>query len=135
MITLEGYGIQSSEQWGYPIVIVVQKNEFQLLMETDLEEGFFSTSEFAETSLYIHKDGYQFPLVIIFDNESVEIDSATNTPVLSRNPVCQCQTLDFVREYKKGDIMIVRGVRYQVISNEPDGTGVSIIQLHHERTV
>lgn len=135
IITLEGYGIQSSELWGLPFIVVVQKNEFQLLMETDLEEGFFNTTEFAETSLYIHKDGYQFPLVVIFDNESVEVDAATNTPVLSKDPVCQCQSSDFVREYKKGDLMVVRGVRYQVVSNEPDGTGVSIIQLHHERTV
>lgn len=135
IIELEGYGITSTEAWGLPYVIVVARNEFQTLMETDLEEGFFNTSEFAETSLYIHKDGYQFPLVVIFDNESLEVDSATNTPVLSKDPVCQCQTSKFVREYKKGDLMIVRGVRYQVVTNEPDGTGVSIIQLHHERTV
>ena len=135
ILDFTGSGIPSSEVFGTPIVLAVVLNTFMTLMETDLEEGFFNDEEFAGEYVYIHQNGYSFPLTGIFDEDTVLVDPDTMASVTSRNPLFTCQTSDFKFSPTKGDKMIIKGTNYQVVHAEPDGTGVSEIELHHERTV
>ena len=135
VIYLNASGIDSSESFGLPTIINIVRNAFQELMESDLEQGFFNLGEFAEIVVYIHKDGTTIQLPVIFDQDTVMVDPNTGAEILSRQPMIQAQTSDFYVTPDKGDKVIVRGVRYQVITYEPDGTGVASLRLHHERTV
>lgn len=135
IIDFSGTGIASAEAFGNPIVSVIVRNEFMTMMETDLQDGFFNEDEFAETAVYEFKNGSTISLPVIFDNETVMVDPDTGAEIISRNPMVQAQTSDFIYHPDKGDKMVIRGVRYQVVTHEPDGTGVSILHLHHERTV
>jgi len=135
ILDLTGSGIPSSEGFGTPIVLAVVLNSFMTQMETDLEEGFFNDEEFADEYTYIHQNGYSFPLTGIFDEDTVLVDPDTMASVTSRNPLFTCQTSDFKFSPTKGDKMIINGTNYQVVHAEPDGTGVSEIELHYERTV
>ena len=135
VIYLDASGIGSLESFGFPTIINIVRNAFQTLMESDLEQGFFNLGEFAEIVVYIHKDGTTIQLPVIFDQDTVMVDPNTGAEILSRQPMIQAQTSDFYVTPDKGDKVIVRGVRYQVITYEPDGTGVASLRLHHERTV
>ena len=135
VIGMDGYGIESAEAWGLPIVTLVVLNEFMQLVETDIEETILNLEEFAINAIYIHKDGYQFTLAVIFDNETLMVDAASGAPVISRDPMVIAQTSKFNVAPTKGDKMVINGVRYQVVDHLPDGTGISTLQLHHERTV
>lgn len=135
IIVMDGAGIASSEGFGSPTISLILRNAFQTLMESDLENGFFNLNEFAEMVVYIHKDGTTIQLPVIFDHEMQLIDADAGAEVLSRHPIMQAQTSAFSILPDKGDKVVIRGVRYQVISYEPDGTGVASFRLHHERTV
>lgn len=135
VIYLDASGIGSLESFGLPTIINIVRNAFQTLMESDLEQGFFNLGEFAEIAVYIHKDGTTVQLPVIFDQDTVMVDPNTGAEILSRQPMIQVQTSDFFVTPDKGDKVVVRGVRYQVITYEPDGTGVASLRLHHERTV
>lgn len=135
IIVMDGVGIASSEGFGSPTISLILRNAFQTLMESDLENGFFNLNEFAEMVVYIHKDGTTIQLPVIFDHEMQLIDVDAGAEVLSRHPIMQAQTSDFSILPDKGDKVVIRGIRYQVISYEPDGTGVASFRLHHERTV
>jgi len=135
IINFSGNGIISSEIFGLPYIIQEVLNEFMQLMETDLQEGFFNEKEFAIYGTYIYKNGISFRLPIIYDNEMVTIDPDTGAEVLSRQPMIQAQTRDFINKPDKGDKIIIGGIRYQIIDHIPDGTGVSIFRLHHEKAV
>ena len=135
-LNFTGAGIGSSEFFGTPVVTVIVRNEFMQLMETDLEDVFFNDTEFAITSIYEHKTGVRIPdLHIIFDEETMMVDPDTGAEILSRNPMVQAISSQFTIAPAKGDKMVIKGVRYQVIDAKPDGTGVTVFHLHHERTV
>lgn len=135
LVNLSGAGITSEEIFGVPKVNLRILNTFMQIMETDLQEGFFNQEEFAQSGTYIYSNGETFELPIIYDNEMLTVDPDTGAEILSRQPMIQAQTSDFIHAPDKGDKIIINGVRYQIIDHVPDGTGVSIFRLHHERTV
>jgi hypothetical protein len=128
-------GLETSEGFGIPFVVTIVRNSFEKMMENDLQDVFFNIEEFAENVLYICKDGTTFNLPVIFDNQSIMIDPDTGAEVLSSQPMMYAQSSDFKVRPDKGDKVLRKGVRYQIISHEPDGVGVTSFRLHHERTV
>jgi len=127
--------INSSEAFGVPLIRVITSNAFQTMMENDLDETFFNDTEFAEHATYEHKSGYIFDLIVIFDNEYIAVDPDTGVDFISRDPQVQCQTSKFIERIRKGDKIVIRGERYEVLGNQPDGVGVTIINIHKEKTI
>ena len=136
VLILSPESIAGAEAFGNPKIIVRVLSEFQQLMEQDLDEGFFVNDfEFAEAVTFIYENGESFELKAIFDEEYEEIDPGSGVAVMSRQPMIQCQSSKFKRRPKNGSQIIIRGVNYDVKEYEPDGTGVTSIRLHMEKTV
>jgi hypothetical protein len=103
--------------------------------ETDIEQVFLTNNaDFAE-SVEVHYDNDDYTthsLMAIFDNEYIGADVDSEFVVQMRQPMLIVQTRKLRRKLKRGDWFKVRGVTYQVITSEPDGTGVSEITLKHK---
>lgn len=125
--------IPSEEALGTPTIVVFEKNEFMQIMDEDIDCIFDELDEFSEEVVFMPKDASSFPIPVIFDNEFFEINTPAQASVLSRQPMVTVKDR-FPRRPKRGDKMKVRGVNYAVLTYEPDGTGLAIITLEHERT-
>lgn len=130
-ITFALPSIPSEEAFETPTVTVIARNSFQQMMETDLDEGFFNCEEFAEPITIFYKDGSSLPTCGIFDEEYTTVDPETTVEMQSRNPMVMIQTSDLTRQNFEIDYIVIRGVQYNAIVPEPDGTGVTDIMLHH----
>lgn len=133
---LEVIGIPSEEGIGLPTVVLRQISTFQGYMEDDLNDVFFSEDEeFANPITYTYEDGASITLIAIWDAAYEAGDPGAGIPIQSVGPMITCQTSKFTKRPKKGDKIVANGVRYEVVTHEPDGTGVSELTLKHERTV
>jgi hypothetical protein len=102
-------------------------------LERDLDDVFFHNDpEFAEQVQYIHEDGTIENFLAIFDNEYTAVDVEAGAEIMSTTPVIWMKTSNFNQKPKIGDKVIVRGIRFKVTDDQPDGTGVSMIFLHRE---
>jgi hypothetical protein len=128
-------GLISNESFGIFSVLSIQKNPFFVQMEKDLLDGFINNLEFAEEVIFEYLNGSTQELNVIFDNESTVIDPETGVPVMSRIPLLWVQTSEFNKPIEKGLKVLIRGIKYQVIKDEPDGTGLTQLTLHREKTV
>jgi hypothetical protein len=59
----------------------------------------------------------------IFDHAYVEVGG-----IESRRPVFQCATAD-VSAYPRDTPVVINGVNYKTVTQEPDGTGWSLVVL------
>lgn len=71
------------------------------------------------------------PLKAIFDNGH-QAASLLGVEFESRNPVLYVKTADLPADAHDLPVT-VRGVEYEVINVEPDGTGLSVLQLRRLR--
>lgn len=126
-------GIASQEAFGSLVVANIVLNAFQQLMEEDLDNIFDEMNEFSISGVVQHKNGATYSIPVIFDNEYTEINSGGYAPVISRQPMITCKDRFLVRP-SRGDKFRVNNINYQILTYEPDGTGVAIITLQHERT-
>jgi hypothetical protein len=128
-------GIVSSESWGIPHVSLPYVSSFKRMMEQDLDEGFFNDEEFAMPITITYADGYTHQIKAIFDNEYMSIDADTGAPVMSRNPVIWMQESKYKRQYTQGCHVRINGVTYRCMEPQPDGTGLLVLELHHQKVV
>lgn len=129
-------GIGTGEALGGPLVFPVTRNALGTQFENDLTDIFMNADEFAEPILYQYANGETITFNAIFDNEYLAVDPDTRVGVMAHDPVLWVKTSIFGnKELQKGDLAQVRGAWYQVMTNEPDGTGLSSLTLHKRKTV
>jgi hypothetical protein len=126
-------GIASLESVSPGIVTLVVRNNLMTDFETDLDSVFFGNDfEFAEAVTYEDLDGVSYALKGIFDHEFQAVDVESGAEITSTQPVLWTQTSKLRKEPRTNDIVIIRGIRFKVVDNQPDGTGVSMLFLNRE---
>ena len=85
-------------------------------------------SDYAETATYTPAAGSARSVAVVFDLES---DVADIGEMIERDGVAARATVATadVSEIAIGDVMAVRGVSYNVVGVEPDGTGHTVLRL------
>lgn len=93
---------------------------------------FFNTGEFAKVAIFTFPGPpvTTRPVKGIFDNGYFDRE-AGKTVIDTTQPQFTCPTDESV-DVHRGQIVTIDGKTYSVVKVEPDGTGVSIIKLHHE---
>ena len=128
--------ILPAEGFGIPSVVVRVLNAFAQMMEDDLEQGIFEDTEFAEHGTYTSsKTGQVFDLVIIFDHAYSVVDPDTGVALQTNEPMAQCQTSKLRRRPTSGDKIKIQGTNFEILEHDDDGTGVTTLMLHKEKTV
>ena len=134
ILDFDTLGIPSQETFGNFFVLPFVPNEFQALMDEDLDDIFDEEDEFSESGIVIHsRSGLTYAIPVILDNEYVEQRNDASVPVISRQPMITCKDR-FREKPTRGDKYIFRGTNYQILTYEPDGTGVAILMLQKEKT-
>lgn len=122
----------TSPEIGEPVVTKRVKSAFFQDMEDDIEYSALDPEEFAEEipGLYhyisVNKD---IPLDGIFDNEYYESDPDLPVELESATPTFLCQSSKLIHPKKREDTIIIRGIKYEVDSHKPDGTGMTLLIL------
>jgi hypothetical protein len=128
-ITINPTGLPSTTVFGTPSVTVQVKTGFDLALETDLQDVFFNTEEFARTIIYKYANGRQQSLDVIFDEEGTSLNIEATAPVLIDEPMFQCSSDDLVYRTGKGDTVRVGNRWFEVMEVNPNGVGVSVAIL------
>jgi len=86
------------------------------------------TAEFAEEVEYTPSGGVQRSLFAIFDRASDVTDIGE---MIQRDGLAAVALVadSLVPEMARGDVVTARGVTYSVIGHEPDGTGMTRVEL------
>ena len=128
-------GIASAEAIGSHEIYRRVLDSFEQMVQDDLSDVFINDDEFAEPITYIFRTGEQLQTVAIYDNEFLALDMESGAEVMSRDPMITIPTPDFSISPDSGDHCIIRGRQYQVMDHQPDGTGISQLQLKIQRSV
>lgn len=95
-------------------------------MTADLDTLF---SDFAVDATYTPSGGAASTVKVIFDNKyQVAVDMDGFAGVASSGPAATGKTTDFANA-KAGDTLVISGTTYYLKTAEPDGTGISVMQL------
>lgn len=65
----------------------------------------------------------------IFDAAHLSVDVGSGVPVSSTNPILTCRSADLTNGGKEGDRLTIDGVDYLVRDVQPDGTGMTVLEL------
>jgi hypothetical protein len=93
---------------------------------------FFSTAEFAKVATFTFPGTPSTTRAVkgIFDNGYFDRE-AGHTVIDTTKPQFTCPTAE-TEGVRRGGIVVIDDKTYSILVVEPDGTGVSIIRLHHE---
>ena len=127
-----GVGIGSSFMAGELDMTNVELNDFMKQTRQDIDEGFLNENEFGEEILYDYNDGSEpQPMSAIVDDEYFTSDPQSEIGVMSSQPFVIVATNKFKLKPDEGHTMKIRGMRFKVMREEPDGTGISMIYFHY----
>ena len=90
---------------------------------------FFDTDDFATASSYTPSGGSASTINGIFDNEFFEVDPPSGVGVVSAQPRFICTTADLPSGAAAGDAIMVGSAAYTVRVIQPEGTGVTTLDL------
>jgi len=79
--------------------------------------------------VYTPAGGSPLSLMAVFDDAHLRVDPGTGAPISSTNPIMGIRNSDLPAAPRKGDTVLVRGVRYRVIEAQPDGVAGSLLEL------
>ncbi len=104
---------------------------FKTDLETEIDDVFLNSAEFAETVNYQPLTGSPFDIQVIFEDEYEGIDTESGQVINSDQPKITTKTSNFIVEPVQGDIIErAGGEKFKVSKHLPDGAGVSEILLH-----
>lgn len=99
-------------------------------MGSDLPGVFFSEQDFAEPAVYRPTTGDEFALSVLFDDPASDVEPGGMGTIQGQAIRVQARTEAFPQLPGPGDTLTVRGSVYRVNMAEPDGVGVTTLQLH-----
>lgn len=89
-----------------------------------------STSAFGECCKYKNKDGNEFDIEGIFDNNYQEVQSQGDSRVQSTGPQLGVRLREFESVPKEGETVTVRNTVYRILECKPDGQGGAVLILN-----
>lgn len=92
---------------------------------------FFQTADFAVTAAWTPAaGGGPFTLQVILENPYFEV-MVGNAHAAGRQPTCWARDDQLAQGagIKRNDTLVINAVTYKVAEIQPDGTGVSVLQL------
>ena len=103
---------------------------FKTQMETDLNDGFFSTGDFSVAATWTPAGQSAQTVNGIFDRSYVDVEiGETIIQEYQLTFICQSADLTSPAQVAEGDSIIINSTTYTVVSEETDGTGVSLLKL------
>lgn len=90
--------------------------------------AILNVNEFAVAVTYTPSGGSATTINVIFDNETVPVDTGGFVPVHEEQPRVTCRTQD-VLNIGEGDAFTISGVSYTVRVWTHDGVGVTTVHL------
>lgn len=89
---------------------------------------FFNTDDFGVSATFTPRTGGASSAIKgIFDKEFVAVGDGDGMEVAATDPVFQCKT-NLVPN-ARGGTLVIDGVTYGIVTDKPDGTGVSMLVL------
>ena len=101
-------------------------------IDQDLDDVFFSTDDFAQDATWTPSGGSATPIKVIFDDEYIGMNIGTGE-IDSSDPMVRVKT-STVPNIAEGDTIEINTTTFYVISPQPDGTGVTLMQLSRNKT-
>lgn len=92
---------------------------------------FLSVDDFGVTATYapVSSPSTTSSVIGIFDAAHLAVDVSSGVPVSSVNPVFTCRTSDLTGGGNAGDLFTINGTAYQARDVQPDGTGMTVVEL------
>jgi hypothetical protein len=100
-------------------------------VESDADRAaFFNTAEYAETATFSLLAGVASTAAPkgVFDERFHSVKLSGDMSVDSTDPAFTCAAAD-VPGVKQGDTVSIRGITYNVVDPQPDGTGLIVLIL------
>lgn len=92
---------------------------------------FFNTDDFGVNATFTPRTGGASTTVKgIFDKEFVAVGDADQMEVAATDPVFQCKTSEVPNA--RGGTLVINSVTYNIVTDKPDGTGVSMLVLEDD---
>lgn len=128
-------GIARTRYLGTIAAEVVAYTDFQTQLNSDLENVFFNSAEFAiNTVSYTHYGNGEVKVyTVIPDNPTQELTPGIKSSITSHKPFIKIPTHLLIQEPDPNDQIVWKGVRYFIESTEDDGVGVTTFNLTLKR--
>lgn len=86
-----------------------------------------------QTEVVVRRKGKTSAVVDgIFDEAHKTVDVSTGVPVSTVHPQVEFQSGKLPWPVRQGDILEIRGARYEVMDVQPDGFGHVVVPLHRK---
>lgn len=107
----------------FPVVqsLLIVKNEFLTIAEEEIDTIFLQ--EHALPITYLHVSG-ELRIYRAINDEPYTEANVSDSSVDSRQKVVTFGEAAFIRTPKRGDVVTIKGIKYQVERIRPDGTGM-----------
>lgn len=102
----------------------------QDLMDSDLDNLFFNTDDFAVEAVYTPKAGEAYTIKGYFDREFKDVNPGGEIAVISNTPRFRTAEKSLKAAPGPGDRLTVNNVVYSIKEPQPDGTGIIDLYLH-----
>lgn len=92
---------------------------------------FLSAADFGIAATYRSAANLSIRSTIngIFDAAHLSVDVSSGVAVSSTNPIFTCRTTDLTSGGTEGDRLTIDGIDYLVRDVQPDGTGMTVLEL------
>jgi|GEM_PF-3215475 len=123
--------IPSNKNVQTPTVTTIERNDFQKMLEQDMDELFFNTDEFAINITYHHsRDNTSQTIPALFDNDFDTI-GMDGLEVMAGHPRILIKAKSIHPQPVEGDQVIVEGLRYNVFG--VPGTNLGMTEIYLKR--
>jgi len=129
MISVNPPSYINTSEYGTVTTTIVGIGVFRQCMEDDLEDIIFNEDEFAEPVQYTHVTGEEREYIAIVDDPNYSSNVGTNIDISTREMCIRLQESKLARRPNNKDVVIVRGISYNIIDPDPDGVGTITLKL------
>jgi hypothetical protein len=108
------------------------KNDFNVDLDTDIDEVFLNSDDFTTEAIYTDIDLNQYIIYGIFDDPYVSSQPDTEIGVQSVGPTFKCKLSDIEDisgSVRKGDKILICEKEYRVQESQPDGVDLTVLTL------
>lgn len=101
-----------------------------MAIENDAERTAL-LADFGSSATYTPSGGSPSTITVIYDEPYLGVDPDGQVAVESKNPTCLAKTSD-VSDATHGATLVISSTTYNVVGVQPDGTGITILELEEQ---